>query len=66
MSTHCDCCGVPVNASDAPGGIICDECADAQRNQDTETMQKRIERYDDDKEFGAQATLEHLCDEDDQ
>jgi len=62
MSVHCDTCGVRVSSKGyLGGGIMCHECSDARRNNDTDTLQKRIDRYGGGEDIDAQTTLEDLC-----
>jgi len=62
MSTHCDCCGVSVSSRGFLGGsIVCSPCAEAKRTHDTDTLQKRINRFGGGDEVDAQTTLEDLC-----
>lgn len=43
----CDECGVSVSSKGyLGGGIVCHECAEAKRTGDTETLERRKERYD--------------------
>ncbi|UXF49883.1 hypothetical protein 7841G1D8_6 [Haloquadratum phage sp.] len=59
---NCDYCGVRVSSKGyLGGGIMCQWCADARRNNDTDTLQKRIDRYGGGDEVDAQTTLEDLC-----
>jgi len=42
----CDSCGVPVSSKGFLGGtIVCKTCARAKRKGDTETLNKRREKY---------------------
>jgi len=44
--TTCDTCGVPVSTTGyLGGGIVCHECAEAQRKGNLEKIQDRKERY---------------------
>lgn len=44
--TTCDSCGVRVSSTGyLGGGIVCHECAEAERKDDQETLAKRRERY---------------------
>jgi len=44
--TKCDVCGVKVSTSGyLGGGIVCKTCAKAERERDTETIQKRKAKY---------------------
>jgi tRNA(Ile2) C34 agmatinyltransferase TiaS len=62
MSVHCDTCGVRVSSKGyLGGGIMCKDCSRARRNNDTDTLQKRIDRYGGGDEVDAQTTLEDLC-----
>jgi len=59
---NCDCCGVRVSSKGyLGGGIMCKDCSRARRNNDTDTLQKRIDRYGGGDEVDAQTTLEDLC-----
>ncbi len=59
---NCDYCGVRVSSKGyLGGGIMCKDCSRARRNNDTETLQKRIDRYGGGDEIDAQTTLEDLC-----
>jgi len=43
---NCDSCGVPVSSKGFLGGtIICHECAEAKRKDNTDTLEKRREKY---------------------
>ncbi|UXF50241.1 hypothetical protein 7865G3C7_20 [Haloquadratum phage sp.] len=62
MSVHCDTCGVRVSSKGyLGGGIVCSDCCEAKRNNDTDTLQKRIDRYGGGEDIDAQTTLEDLC-----
>lgn len=44
--TTCDTCGVAVSTSGyLGGGIVCKTCARAEREGDTETIEKRKAKY---------------------
>jgi hypothetical protein len=62
MSTHCDCCGVSVSSKGFLGGsIVCSPCAEAKRKHDTDTLEKRIDRFGGGEEVNGKTTLEDLC-----
>jgi hypothetical protein len=43
---NCDSCGVRVRSQGyLGGGIVCNECAEAKRKDDTETLKQRREKY---------------------
>jgi hypothetical protein len=44
--TTCDTCGVRVSTKGyLGGGIVCHECAEAERKGDTETIEQRKAKY---------------------
>jgi hypothetical protein len=63
MSVHCDTCGVRVSSQNwyLADGIVCSDCCEAKRNHDTDTLQKRIDKYGGGDKVDAQTTLEDLC-----
>lgn len=43
---NCDTCGCRVSTRGyLGGGIVCNECVEAKRTGDTDTLQERIDRY---------------------
>jgi len=43
---NCDTCGVKVSTTGyLGGGIVCHDCAEAKRKEDTDTLRQRIDRY---------------------